>query len=262
LVRGVGLEPSGLIDQIFEVRLTFAASLPSSALDESNVILLPSGDQKAEDTFAPAAVSLVRGVGFEPSAFITQRLCTPFVFMASVPSRARDEIKATLLPSGENSKVSRSTPAAVSLVSGAAPEPSAFIVQIFWTSLMFAASLPSRARLDANASVAAPTNLATNADALFAVNVVRGAAPVPSGFICQMLNVPFVFTVSLPSSARADSTISFLPSGDQPVASVKAPAAVSVVIGVAPEPSAFSIHAFMVPFVFSASLPSRARSDE
>ena len=47
------------------------------------------------------AVRLVRWVGDEPSTFITHTLVVLLVLALSLPSRARVEAKAILLPSGE-----------------------------------------------------------------------------------------------------------------------------------------------------------------
>src|SRR5262249_7787 len=50
----------------------------------------------------PRAVSLVKGVAPEPSAFITQRLPVLFVLSASRPSKARMEWNAILPPSADH----------------------------------------------------------------------------------------------------------------------------------------------------------------
>src|SRR5215472_7149594 len=97
-------------------------------------------------------LSPVNGAWLEPSAFITQMLATELVLAALLPSRARADAKAILLPSGDQTGLaSNDAMLAVSLVSGVGLVPSAFITQTFWVAWVLRASLPSRARFDANA---------------------------------------------------------------------------------------------------------------
>jgi hypothetical protein len=88
-------------------------------------------------------------------------------------------------------------------------------------------------------------------------------APEPSAFISQMLEVEFVFTPSLPGLRfLADSKAILLPSGDHTGLRLLAPEAVSLVNGVAPEPSGLMRQMFAVPFAFAASrFGSRARPE-
>src|SRR5262245_48888807 len=149
----MALEPSAFITQMLGVELVLVASLPSSALREANAILLPSGDQACPSLLAPLAVSFVNGVTPEPSGFITQMFKVPFVLLASVPSRARFDLNAILLPSGDqtgDTPVKKSTFTAESLVKGPAFEPSGFITQMLRTPLVSRALLPLIARLESN----------------------------------------------------------------------------------------------------------------
>src|SRR5262249_50832794 len=109
---------------------------------ETKAILLPSGDQTGFKPFPrqlTQAVSLVSGVRPESSAFITQMFWAPLALTASLPSRARFDTKAILLPSSDQTGLKLSAPTmlkpvpamAVSLVSGAGLEPSAFMTQTF-----------------------------------------------------------------------------------------------------------------------------------
>jgi hypothetical protein len=61
---------------------------------ESKTTLLPSGDQALLPPRTLAAVSLVSGVGFEPSVLITQMLDVLLALGASLPLRARSDKKA------------------------------------------------------------------------------------------------------------------------------------------------------------------------
>ena len=110
-MTGFCAEPSEFITQMFTTKFVFSVSLPSRARAEVNAILVPSFSQgnaiwsglPPPPTTAPGpiAVRLVRCVGDEPSAFMTQMFVVLFVLAVSVPSRARVETKAILLPSGE-----------------------------------------------------------------------------------------------------------------------------------------------------------------
>src|SRR5215471_8259132 len=115
----MGLEPSACIIQMFAVWLRLGKSLPLRARVEIKAILLPSGDHTGtEPTMAKPEVSLVRGMGLEPSAFITQMLLEKLILAASLPSRARCESKTILLPSGDQASERLLAFDAVSLVKG------------------------------------------------------------------------------------------------------------------------------------------------
>src|SRR6476646_11495986 len=77
-------------------------------------------------TKALPAVNLVSGVAPEPSVAATQRLVEA-PGKTSPPPRARVDKNASLVPSGE--KTACILAAFTNLVSGVAPEPSAFITQ-------------------------------------------------------------------------------------------------------------------------------------
>src|SRR5215468_4998779 len=112
------------------------------------MILLPSGDQTGKSTLVPLAVSPVRCLAPEPSEFTTHTLRVPLVLSASVPSRARPDAEAILLPSADQTGLKLLAKVEVSLVNAAAPVPSGFTTQMFAVLLMLAASLPSNARDD------------------------------------------------------------------------------------------------------------------
>jgi hypothetical protein len=76
-------------------------------------------------------VSFVSGVRFDPSAFINQMFREPFVFAASVPLRAREDVKRIFVPPGVHTGISVRTEAVVNLVKAVGLEPSAFITQMF-----------------------------------------------------------------------------------------------------------------------------------
>src|SRR5262249_19568131 len=122
LVRAVAPEPSALMTQTLAAG--FAESLPSKARADPNAILVPSGDQTGNALFALLAVSRVSGVAPEPSDLITQMFFVVLVLAASLPSRARAETNAILVPSGDQAGLVLSASSAVILVSGVAPEPS------------------------------------------------------------------------------------------------------------------------------------------
>src|SRR5262249_22802258 len=77
----------------------------------------------------------------------------------------------------------------------------------------------------------------------------------------QIFTTEFVLTASLPSRARDDGNTSFLPSGDHSGRPTIKPLAVSLVRGVAPEPSTFITQTLGVEFALAVLLPSRARVD-
>src|SRR2546429_5142397 len=96
------------------------------------------------------AVYLVTGIAPDPSDFITQRFSVPFVFSALLPSNARADKKATLVPSRDQIGPMLSADTAVILVKGVGAESSEFITQMLETWLGRRASLPSKRRRDAN----------------------------------------------------------------------------------------------------------------
>ena len=119
-----------------------------------------------------AVVSLVRGVAPEPSAFITQRLAMPLVSSVSLPSSARVERKAILVPSGDQTGPTLDTLVAMSFVTGVGPEPSAFITHMLVTVAM-AASAPSRTRDDSKA-IRLPLGDQTGLALLVVVSLLSG----------------------------------------------------------------------------------------
>jgi len=156
----------------------------------------------------------------------------------------------------------QSAPLAVSLVSGIAPDPSAFTTQMLKVLFVLAASLPFKARAESKA-ILLPSDDHAGEElvALVAVILVRGIAPDPSAFITQTLRVPFVLTASLPSKARDELNAILPPSGDHAPTELSAPLAVILVNGMAPDPSAFITQMLEVPFVLVALLPSKARAE-
>src|SRR5689334_13397295 len=105
-----------------------------------------SGEKKAPSaTMKLVPDSFVNGAIPEPSAFMTQMLMVPFVLVVSLPSSAREDSKIILPPSGDHD--GKKLGGTVSLVSGAIPEPSACIVQMFWAPN---ASLPFNAAEEKN----------------------------------------------------------------------------------------------------------------
>jgi len=189
-------------------------------------------------------VRLVSGVGVDPSECMTQTFIVRLVFSASEPSNAREEAKAILLPSLDqtgNSPVP--APTAVSLVNGDAPDPSAFTTHTLFAA--FARSVPFKARSEIKSSLLLsgdqipPSALAPNA-----VRRVIGVAPEPSLFITQMLFVKFRLAASLPSKARFDINDNRVPSGDQSGLDATTPDAVIFVNCTTADPSAFITNAF------------------
>jgi hypothetical protein len=81
---------------------------------------------------------------------------------------------------------------------------------------VFAASLPSKARPDAN-RILVPSGEKNGAtlSAAMAMIWVSGVALEPSEFIDQMLAVVLVLALSLPSRARLDSNAIVPPSGEK-----------------------------------------------
>src|SRR5690349_10610232 len=93
-------------------------------------------------------VRRVSGVAPEPSAFITHKLKA--VGVPLPPSRRRDDRKASLFPSGDQTISSAKDPS-MRCVNGLGPDPSTLANQIL--PALFSASLPSRARDDTKAIV-------------------------------------------------------------------------------------------------------------
>src|SRR5215472_17641132 len=128
------------------------------------------------------------------------------VLAASLSSKARSDTKKICVPPGDHKGRALPAPAAVSLVSGVAPEPSAFTAQTFGVLLVLRVSLPSRARAETK-TIFLPSGddlgVATPS-AAEPESFVTGVAPEPSTSINQAFEVPNVLTESLPSSARPE----------------------------------------------------------
>jgi hypothetical protein len=86
---------------------------------------------------------------------MTQMFTAKLVLAASLPSRARVELKAILLPSGDHTGSPLETLAVVIFVNGSRAEPAWFMRQIF--VMPMEASLPVTARVDWKA-IAGPAN--------------------------------------------------------------------------------------------------------
>src|SRR5262249_53503394 len=131
LVNAVRPLPSAFTTQTFCAPLVLAASLPSRARCDAKATLVPSGDQTGgPKLLAAIAVSLVKAVGMEPSAFTTQMLEVELILAALLPSSLRDETKAILVPSGDHTGVKLWAFGAVSLVKAVGLVPSAFTTQM------------------------------------------------------------------------------------------------------------------------------------
>src|SRR6185437_15539794 len=127
----------------------------------------------------------------------------PFVFSASLPSRARPEIKAILLPFGDHAGEKLSLLEAVSFVSGVAPVPSAFTTQMLEVKFVLAAFEPSRAPSEATAMrLPSGDHAGCTTSVPVKANFVMGADPLPSGFTTQTLSLFGPLLASLPSRAR------------------------------------------------------------
>src|SRR6476646_8842257 len=127
-------------------------------------------------TKALPAVNLVSGVAPEPSVAATQRLVEA-PGKTSPPPRARVDKNASLVPSGE--KTACILAAFTNLVSGVAPEPSAFITQRLKPGP--AVLLPSNAPPDVNTIFLPSWDQTGNAaPAKVPSSRVRGFMPVPS----------------------------------------------------------------------------------
>lgn len=262
-VTGAREEPSGLTTQMFSVLFMFAELLPSKARNEKKANWLPSGDQAGLRQSVPTAVFLVTGCTPEPSGFTIQMFTIRFWFTASLPSKARKDSKAILLPSNDHASVKGLTiPAAVvSLVRGRAPDPSVLITQTFGVLCWLGELLPSKAPDETKASLV-PSGDQTGPQLTEpgAVNVVKGLVPDPSTLTTQTFGINWVvLALLLPSKARNEEKASLVPSGDHFGRKLSAPDAVILVNGRAPEPSALITHMFLVPFGMVASLPSKAR---
>lgn len=200
MVRGCAALPSEFIDQTFLAEIT--SLVPLSAREEVNASLVPFGDHTGETLEAVLAVRVVKGLALLPSAFITQ-MFTPAA-AAFVPSRARVESNAILLPSGDQAEWMLLTSSAVSWVRGVALAPSAFITQMFAAGS--ATLLPSSARKDSSA-IFAPLGDHTGEAEEAPVRAVSGLAPVPSEFMSHIFVA--ALAASLPSSAREEVNTTF-----------------------------------------------------
>src|SRR5262249_35491881 len=135
---------------MFVMELVLRASpRPTAALDEKRSFAPPALHARSEMVIE-LAVNAVTWVGLEPLAFITQTFCAvPFGTSVSLPFKGRADMKAILLPSGDQTalKAPMLIPA-VNWVSAVGTVPSGFITQMFWVMFMFRASLLSSLRLD------------------------------------------------------------------------------------------------------------------
>ncbi len=127
-VSGVRPVPLALMRQM--LKAAFGASVPSSLREELKIILEPSGDHCGIQPPAPFAMALVSGVRPVPSALARQIFLVRLTLGASVPSRLRVEVKTILELSGDHCAAVLSAPAAMALVSGVRPVPSAFARQM------------------------------------------------------------------------------------------------------------------------------------
>src|SRR5262249_40364353 len=93
------------------------------------------------------------------------------------------------------------TPAAVSVVNGVAPVPSAFTTQMLKAKIP--ALLPSKALREAKKILSPPGDHTAVPLDEEAVTVVSAVAPLPSAFTTQMLPVKLVLALSLRSRARS-----------------------------------------------------------
>src|SRR5579859_757743 len=199
---------------MLKIKPAFGALLPSKAARELNATR-PSGDHDGGDKETKfwdcrVTVSLVKGCGLEPSAFITQVFSVPLE--APLPSRALLDIKAILLLSGDQAGLWPATEGLVNFVRGTGLEPSALMVQMFRVGPGLRASLPSRARMDSNA-ILAPSGDQRGAETLTFVSLVNGCRPEPSALITQMLSAGLA--MPLPERARSEAKMILPPSGDQ-----------------------------------------------
>jgi hypothetical protein len=100
VVRGCAALPSEFILQMFLADM--AAFVPLSARKDVNTSFAPSGDHTGETLDAILAVRVVKAVALLPSAFMTQMFTS--LAEAFVPSRARVESNAILVPSGDQAE--------------------------------------------------------------------------------------------------------------------------------------------------------------
>jgi hypothetical protein len=113
-------------------------------IQETNAIRDPSGDHAGRSLLSSNTVSVVSGLGADPSVFTTQILT--LVLSVSLPSREPFEEKLSRDPSGDQLKALMVTNILLNRVRGRLPEPSAFDTQILVPAEP--ASLPSSARLE------------------------------------------------------------------------------------------------------------------
>src|SRR5436305_670487 len=96
------------------------------------------------------------------------------------------------------------TPAAVLVVKGASPVPSAPTRQMLMTLFKFTSSVPSSLREDRKTTRDAAGDQTPKRLSAVAVVLVSGVSPVPSAWMLHRLKAVFVFGASVPSSLRVD----------------------------------------------------------
>src|SRR5262245_38078561 len=106
----------------------------------------PSGDQVGLPAYQ--TVPWVSGVRPVPSASTIQTFCCELRLAASAPSRLRFDSKTIRVPSGDHSAKALSAPAAVALVSGCNPVPSALMTHRLLHAFSGWLSSPLRFRND------------------------------------------------------------------------------------------------------------------
>src|SRR5207237_156078 len=143
LVSGVSEVPSVLIVQMFETPLGLTVSVRLTLRVETNTIRVRSGEIWGRVLSVDPAVVVVSGVRAVPSALTRQMLDTTFGLCASVPSRLRGDEKTSPVPSGNQTGETLAVPAAVVLVTGASPVPSALTRHTFEIEFRLVASVPS-----------------------------------------------------------------------------------------------------------------------
>jgi hypothetical protein len=197
LVKGCGPVPSGFITQIF--LLAMAASVPLSAREDMYAIFVPSGDHAGDTLAAKLAVRVVTGVAPLPSALTIQILAIGARVL--LPSRARVESNAILVPSGDHAGWVLLADWVVSLVSGIGLDPSACMTHTFTAGI--ALLLPSGDRRDSNAIfVPSGDHTGETDEAPAAVKAVRALVLLPSVFMSHIFVAALL--ASLPSNARND----------------------------------------------------------
>src|SRR5689334_20008943 len=140
-------------------------------------------------TISSPTVYLVSGVAPEPSVAATQSLVEA-PGKTSPPPRARDDKNASCVPSRE--KTGCILAALTNLVSGVAPEPSAFITQRLKPGP--AVLLPSNAAAEVKAIFLPSWDQAGDAAPATPSSRVRGFMPVPSALASQIFCVEFAVT--------------------------------------------------------------------